>query len=60
MTKLEQLIINKATELTYFHSRIDALPLKVQKENANNILDTHRIIRLELKSLIDRYKEETK
>ena len=54
MTKIEELIIAKAEELTAFHSKLDAMPLEEQKKASILILDRHRQLRFELRDLIER------
>ena len=58
MTKIEELIIAKAEELSAFHNKLDAMPLEEQKEASTLILDRHRQLRFELRDLIERRKAE--
>ena len=58
MTKIEELIIAKAEELTAFHNNLDAMPLEEQKKASTLILDRHRQLRFELKDLIERRRAE--
>ena len=58
MTKIEELIIAKAEELTTFHSKLDAMPLEEQKKASILILDRHRQLRFELRDLIERRNSE--
>lgn len=58
MTKIEELIIAKAEELTAFHNKIDAMSREEQEKASIFIVDTHRQLRLELKELIERRRAE--
>ena len=58
MTKIEELIIAKAEELTAFHNKLDAMLLEEQKKASILILDRHRQLRFELRDLIERRNSE--
>ena len=55
MTKIEELIIAKAEELTAFHNKLDAMPLE---EHGAEILANHNLLRHELRDLIERRNSE--
>ena len=54
MTKTEELIIAKAEEMVRFYNKLDNLSKEEAKENGAEILDTHSLLRAELKELIER------
>ena len=58
MTKTEELIIAKAEEMVRFYNKFDNLTKEEAKENGAEILDTHNLLRAELKELIERRNAE--